>query len=84
LNAMGFYQVCPGRPVYSIGRPLFAECTLRLPGGRTFTLRTKGNGRDAKYVKSATLNGRRLKHLFFTHEELMRGGVLELKMGKHP
>ena len=84
LNAMGFYQVCPGRPVYSIGRPLFAECTLRLPGGRTFTLRTKGNGRDAKYVKSATLNGRRLKHLFFTHEELMRGGVLELKMGKRP
>ena len=22
LNSMGFYQVCPGKPVYSIGRPL--------------------------------------------------------------
>lgn len=84
LNAMGFYQVCPGIPVYSIGRPLFAECTLRLPEGRTFTIRTEDNSRKNKYVKSATLNGKRLKHLFFTHEELMRGGVLELKMGRRP
>lgn len=34
MNAMGFYQVCPGWPVYSIGRPLFDEVTLRLEGER--------------------------------------------------
>ena len=37
LNAMGFYQVCPGKPVYSIGRPLFNEemCIRdRYPTGR--------------------------------------------------
>ena len=43
MNAMGFYQVCPGRPVYSIGRPLFEEVTLRLEGGKTFVIRAKNN-----------------------------------------
>ena len=31
LNSMGFYQVCPGKPVYSIGRPLFDEVVIHLP-----------------------------------------------------
>ena len=28
MNSIGFYQVCPGKPVYSIGRPLFDEVSL--------------------------------------------------------
>ena len=39
LNSMGFYQVCPGKPVYSIGRPLFEEVTINLPDRKTFVIR---------------------------------------------
>ena len=84
MNAMGFYQVCPGRPVYSIGRPLFEEVTLRLEGGKTFVIRAKNNSEKNKYIRSATLNGRPLEGPFFTHEELMAGGVLEFVMSDRP
>lgn len=80
LNSMGFYQVCPGKPVYSIGRPLFEEVTVNLPNGRTFVVRTRNNARGNKYVRAMRLNGRKLKQPFFTHQQLMEGGVLELEM----
>ena len=55
LNAMGFYQVCPGNPVYSIGRPLFDEVTIHLPNGKDFRIQAKNNSLKNKYVKSALL-----------------------------
>lgn len=38
LNAMGFYQIAPGNPVYSIGRPLFDKVTINLPEGKPLRL----------------------------------------------
>lgn len=84
LNAMGFYQLCPGRPVYSIGRPLFPEVTIHLPGNKTFRILTKNNSRQAKYIKSVKLNGKPLRRPFFTHEELAAGGTLEMEMSARP
>lgn len=84
LNAMGFYQVCPGRPVYSIGRPLFDRTDIRLSHGKTFSIRTSGNSREAKYIKSVRLNGKRLRRPFFTNAELTEGGVMEIEMSRRP
>ena len=28
FSAMGFYPVCPGRPIYDIGSPIFEEVRL--------------------------------------------------------
>lgn len=80
LNSMGFYQVCPGRPVYSIGRPLFDQVTIQLPNGKQFVIRTINNSRENKYVASMTLNGEKLEKPFFTHEQLVSGGQLVLEM----
>lgn len=80
LNAMGFYQIAPGNPVYSIGRPLFDKVTINLPEGKTFTIVANGNSGDAKYVKSMKLNGKTLDKPFFSHADLMAGGTLELDM----
>lgn len=82
LNAMGFYQPCPGRPVYSIGRPLFKSATIHLPNGKQFKITAKGNSRRAKYVSSMTLNGQPLEQPYFTHEELVKGGELVLEMSE--
>ena len=81
LNAMGFYQMCPGKPIYSIGRPIFDNVTIRLPKGKTFTITTKNNSRQNKYIQSIKLNGKTLNKPFFTHAELMKGGKLEMVMG---
>ena len=80
LNAMGFYQVCPGRPVYSIGRPLFNQAIIHLPGDKTFTIVARNNSRTNRYVKEIRLNGNPLNEPFFTHQQLMQGGLLELTM----
>jgi predicted alpha-1,2-mannosidase len=80
LNSMGFYSYCPGIPEYSIGRPIFDEVTINLKDGKTFTVKALNNSRENKYVKSVKLNGKVLDKPFFTHSELVNGGVLELEM----
>lgn len=84
LNAMGFYQVCPGELVYSIGRPLFEEVIIHLPGQKDFVIRTKNNSKENKYVQSILLNGKPLEQPFFTHSDLTAGGVMEISMGAEP
>ena len=83
LNAMGFYQVAPGDPTYSIGRPLFEEVTINLPKGKTFRIVCHNQSRENKHIRSMKLNGRTLKTPFFSHEELMNGGILEVWMDKN-
>jgi putative alpha-1,2-mannosidase len=37
-----------------------------------------------KYIQRASLNGKKLDKPWFTHEQLMKGGTLELQMGPKP
>ena len=84
LSSLGFYQVCPGKAEYAIGRPLVDKATLQLPGGK-FVIEVKGNSKEAKYVQSAKINGRDItRELRFGHAELKAGGKLEIKMGTQP
>ncbi|MDD2328730.1 MAG: glycoside hydrolase family 92 protein, partial [bacterium] len=84
LNSMGFFSYCPGIPEYSIGRPLFNEVKIRLQNGKQFAIKATDNSRNNKYVQSATLNGKILSSPFFSHQELLNGGVLELQMDSIP
>ena len=84
LSSLGFYQVCPGKAEYVIGRPLVDKATLQLPGGK-FVIEVKGNSKEAKYVQSAKINGRDItRELRFGHAELKAGGKLEIQMGTEP
>ena len=42
------------------------------------------NSRDNKYVRSIVLNGNKLETPFFTHQDIVDGGTLELTMGSEP
>ena len=84
FSMMGFFQVTPGIPVYSIGNPVFDEATIHLPGDRTFTIIAENNSELNQYVKKAWLNGEELNRAWFTHEELANGGTLKLIMGPQP
>ena len=80
LNSMGFYQVCPGKPVYSIGRPAFDKAVVNLPDGKKFTVIAKNNSKKNKYIKNMTLNGKPLDKPFFTHDDIIAGSTLEIEM----
>ncbi|GAB3967075.1 GH92 family glycosyl hydrolase [Spirosoma terrae] len=82
FSAMGFYPTTPGIPRYSITSPLFTKVSLALPNGKTFTVSAPKSSRTNKYIQSATLNGKPLTSLSFSHDELMKGGTLVLDMGE--
>ena len=77
---MGFYQVCPGKPVYSIGRPAFDKAVINLPEGKTFSIVVKNNGKKNKYIESVLLNGKALNIPFFNHQDIANGGTMKIKM----
>src|SRR5262249_701203 len=56
LSSLGFYQVSPGNPVYTLGRPLFNEATIHLENGKNFTIRALNNSDKNQYVSAVRLN----------------------------
>jgi putative alpha-1,2-mannosidase len=80
FSMMGYYPVCPGTPNYVLGSPSFEEITLHLPNGKTFKIVAKGNSAKTPYIQSARLNGRIFTQNFITHQQIMAGGTLLLKM----
>ena len=84
LSAMGFYPVCPGRPHYVIGSPLFEECEMDVGNGRSFRILARACSALNKYIQSATLNGNLLDKPWFDHATLVQGGILTLEMGPEP
>jgi predicted alpha-1,2-mannosidase len=84
LSAMGFFTVCPGRPVYDIGSPIFEETKIALAGGKVFTVTAKGVSAVNKYIQSAELNGKPWNKPWFAHTDMANGGSLVLVMGPRP
>ena len=84
LSAMGFFTVCPGRPVYDIGSPIFDEVKLTLEGGKVFTITARNVSTVNKYIQSATLNGKPLNKPWFEHKDMVNGGTMVFEMGPRP
>ena len=76
MSALGFYQISPTDPAYSIGRPIFEKATVDIGSG-TFTVTAENNADDNMYIKSVTINGKALDNgFFFDHPEFKPGGEL--------
>jgi putative alpha-1,2-mannosidase len=76
--------VTPGIPVYTIGSPVFEKVTIALPNGKDFKIIANNCSKVNKYIQHATFNGEELNTPWFTHEQLINGGRLELEMGPKP
>jgi predicted alpha-1,2-mannosidase len=84
FSAMGFYPIDPASGNYDLGSPIFDKVEITLPNGKTFTVDADGASRKAKYIHSATLNGKPLTAPRFSHQEMMEGGTLKLEMSQRP
>jgi putative alpha-1,2-mannosidase len=80
LSALGLYPVCPGKPSYTLGSPLFARATVRLPGNETFVIEAPGKSESAVFVRSVQLNGQPHTGKKLEHAPLRRGGTLSFGM----
>ncbi len=77
---MGIYPVLPGDMNYAVSSPVFDEVKIKLdanfyPGSEIIIKKT---GRGDK-IKSVGLNGKTQKHFFINHNDLVKGGILEIK-----
>ena len=67
-----------------IGRPFVDRAVLRLPNGRTFTIRAERLSDKNRYVGRIFLNGKALTRGFIRHAEVEAGGELRFVMQAAP
>lgn len=73
LSSLGFYPLCPGKPEYSLGAPLFSRATVHLPDGKTLVVENSYKGGSAVHT---SLNGKSLVGGTIQHDEMKVGGKL--------
>lgn len=74
LSSMGFYQVCPGNPVYALGEPIFKTVKINLENAKSFVITS--DALSNKPVKGISLNAKIQMSPFLDHASLMFGGKL--------
>jgi predicted alpha-1,2-mannosidase len=72
FSSMGFYPICPGRPEYTVGNPLFNEIRITPYGGRTFTIKTTGSGSWAKSVSASS-------RFILDHADIVAGKTITIE-----
>ena len=77
FSALGFYPVCPGSGEYAIGTPLFERAVVHLENGKTLEINAEGAG---PYIENVSLDGKIHDGLFFTHDQLIDGGIIDFEM----
>ena len=83
MSALGFYQVAPGIPVYTLGRPMIDKALIHVKGG-IFEILVKNNSAANKYIKEVKLNGKVLDTPFINHTVVIKGSKLEFIMTDQP
>ncbi len=84
FSALGFYPVCPGSNEYALGAPLFKKATIHLENGKELVIDAPENSDENYYIKSMSMNGKNYTKNYFRHEDLMKGGTIEVEMSDEP
>ncbi|WP_429062126.1 GH92 family glycosyl hydrolase [Chitinophaga sp. W2I13] len=84
FSSLGFYPENSASGTYVLGSPLFDKATIKVGAGKTFTVQTIGNSAENIYIQSVTLNGKPYTKSFITHQDVVAGGTLVVKMGNKP
>lgn len=84
MTALGIYPVTPGLPYYDITSPIFEKSSIALKNGKTFEIVADGASKEKKYIQKAFLNGEEIDQPFIKHDDIMKGGKLELILSEKP
>ena len=84
FSALGFYPVAPGTTQYVLGAPLFKKATLHFENGKNLVVNAPENSDKNIYIESMSFNGVNYTKNYLDHNELLKGGVLDIRMGDKP
>ncbi|WP_342410874.1 GH92 family glycosyl hydrolase [Paenibacillus sp. FSL R10-2778] len=79
-SAIGLYPLSPGIPEYVLGSPLFDKVTIQLENGQQWIIEAENNSPANVYSKSVHWNGSLWQHHSLSHDEIVKGGVLNFCM----
>jgi putative alpha-1,2-mannosidase len=80
LSSMGLYQLCPGKPEYTLGVPLFDRVVLHLPGEKSTVIEARNQSPKGFYVSNVLVDGKPFDSTTLRHGDLMRGIRLAFQM----
>ena len=84
LSSMGFYQMNPADGVFVFGSPRFDKMSVKVRGGKTFTVEAENNRKENIYIQKVFLNGKPYKKTYITYDDIINGSTLKFVMGKKP
>lgn len=84
LSSLGFYPVSTTSGQYVLGSPLFDRATINMENGKKFTIEALNNSPENIYIQEIELNGKKYDFSFITHEDIVQGGILKIRMGHTP
>ncbi|SKC83702.1 GH92 family glycosyl hydrolase [Ohtaekwangia koreensis] len=84
FSALGFYPVCPGSNEYIMGSPLFKSVRIKLDNGKEIAIAAANNSKENRYISEMKLNGKVYTKNYLTHEDLMKGAVINFTMSASP
>jgi hypothetical protein len=84
MSALGFYQISPGNPYYDFGRSIADSATLYLENGKKVDFKFINQSAENKYIQAIKFNGFNYPKNYFSHEDLMKGGIWSIEMGAYP
>ncbi|MDF4202324.1 GH92 family glycosyl hydrolase [Maribacter sp. SA7] len=91
LLKIGLFQMNGGteaNPEYQIGSPIFDEVTIKLNkdfyNGDLFTIKANNNSDANFYISETEFNGTSIKANSLRHEDIVKGGELNLNMVSKP
>ena len=71
LSALGIFSLCPGKPDWVLGAPLFEKSEIRFPDGRQIQIEAHAKGREG-FLNRVTLMGSVVQGPSIPHSALMQ------------
>jgi len=81
-SMMGFYPVCPATDQWIMGVPLFKKITVNLENEKKLILNAPENSTANPYIQEVKWNGKDYPNSWLSHREMIKGAVIDFKMGE--
>jgi predicted alpha-1,2-mannosidase len=76
LSSLGIFTLCPGKPEWMLGAPLFNQAMIQFPDGREIRIVAEGK-KPGEFLDLVTLNGVKHRENFVLHSAFLKGAELK-------
>ena len=81
---MGLYQVEPASTRFWFGSPIFDKVSVRVAGGKSFTVEAIDNSTENRYIQGVLLDGKPYGKPYIEFSDIEAGRTLTFRMGPEP